>query len=127
MRKFLFIPHCMRKAPGCPAELDESGNKCVSCGACSIKDIVEEASKRDFKIYIVPGGSLVKKVFADEKITGDDLVIGIACDTELKDMKKNFIKNRFKKSNVVSIKLDKDGCINTGIDLSKVIETLGKY
>jgi hypothetical protein len=117
----------MRKAPGCPAEFDESGYKCVSCGACSIKDIVDEASKHDFKTYIVPGGSLVKKIFADEKITGNDVIIGIACDTELNDMRKNFSKNKFNKNNVVSITLNKDGCINTGVDTCKVIESLGKF
>lgn len=117
----------MRKAPGCPATFDESGYKCVSCGACGIKDIVEEASNRDFNIYIVPGGSLVKKVFADQKISGDDIVIGIACETELKDMKKSFNKTKFDKKNAIAVMLKKDGCINTEVDISEVIEVLKKY
>ncbi|HAR62939.1 MAG: hypothetical protein DKM50_04080 [Candidatus Margulisiibacteriota bacterium] len=124
MRKFLFLPHCLRNVGVCKALLDEEGYKCVRCGQCKITEITEDALTQGFIVYIVPGASMVKKIFSTLSVTDEDLIIGVACEAELKDLRKNFISNKFNPKNKIAVVLDKDGCVNTDISLSKISKHL---
>ncbi len=37
-RRLFLLPHCLKHAEGCPADYDEFGLACKTCGACSIAD-----------------------------------------------------------------------------------------
>ena len=37
-RRMLLLPHCLKHAEGCPADYDDFGLDCETCGACSIAD-----------------------------------------------------------------------------------------
>ena len=37
-RRLFLLPHCLKHAEGCPADYDEFGMNCKTCGACSIAD-----------------------------------------------------------------------------------------
>lgn len=121
MRKYLFLPHCLRNSKKCIASIHEEGYSCASCGACKIGLIVEAAAKAGVEVFVAPGGSLVKKIFESRKITDEDIVYGVACETELRELKENFIKSKFKKSRKIPVKLLKDGCINTDVDVEALI------
>ena len=122
MRKFLFLPHCLRNASCCKATVGETGYTCQMCGGCKIQTILQKAEGKGFSAFIVPGGSLVKKIFSQQNISNEDLVIGVACDTELQDLKSNFIGKKYFAERKIAIKLDRDGCINTDIDLEKIFK-----
>ena len=37
-RRLFLLPHCLKHAEGCPADYDQFGLDCKTCGACSIAD-----------------------------------------------------------------------------------------
>ncbi len=114
MAKIVFLPHCLR-APDCRAKLSSEGYICLDCGKCRISSFLKKAKEKGYDVFIVPGASLIKKILEDY---GDpEIVIGVACDAELKEglamMKKYKIKAK-------ALKLLKDGCINTEVDFDKL-------
>lgn len=128
MRKFLFLPHCLRHATDCIATFDENGYICQLCDKCKVSSICQKADEYGFKVLIVPGGSLVKKLFKTLKIKNDDIVIGVACDAELKDFKKNFLSFLGAKPDggKSAVKLTVDGCINTDLNLDELFSQMKK-
>jgi len=116
--KALFISHCLRKTPGCPAEMTENGYICKRCGACDIAEILEQSEKLGYTCYIVPGGSMVSNIV---KKTNPKACFGIACYTELEEaigkLARMGIPTR-------GVPLTKEGCINTKVDLERVRKVL---
>ncbi|MDN5320133.1 MAG: uncharacterized protein PWP49_553 [Thermococcaceae archaeon] len=80
-KRAVFIPQCLRNVKECPAEFGEYGWKCTKCGKCPIGDIIDYGEKLGYKqFYIVPGGSLVKKVLKEKVPKGEiKAAVGIAC------------------------------------------------
>ncbi|WP_461866736.1 DUF116 domain-containing protein [Thermococcus sp.] len=78
-------PQCLRNIRSCPAEFGKYGFECAKCGLCVIGDIIEYCEKIGYKqFYIVPGGSLVKKILKEMVPKGEiKAAIGIACWSEL--------------------------------------------
>ena len=118
MTKVIFLPHCLR-VKGCKAELTAQGYKCVSCGSCGIAEFLKEAESKGYKVFIVPGGSMIKKILKD--IPNPEKVIGVACDVELKEGHELMKKMKIKSD---SLKLSKDGCVNTEVDFEKLKKML---
>lgn len=85
------------------------------------------ANDHDFKVYIAPGGSLVKQIFMHEQISDQDVVLGVACDAELQDLRKNFIKSKFNSGKKVPVRLLKDGCINTDVDVEELLRLMNSF
>jgi hypothetical protein len=116
--RVLLLPQCLR-APDCAAELKEYGYECQRCGKCTITRIIDQAEKLGYKhVYIIPGGSIVKKIFAEEK---PKACLGVACLKEL--MLGSFI---CEKLGIIGqgVALLRDGCINTCVDWKVVTNTL---
>ena len=64
-RKILLLPQCMRH-PSCKARCDPvHGHECKRCGLCDISKLCEAAEECNFKVFVVPGGSFVKKIFKE--------------------------------------------------------------
>lgn len=102
MTKILFLPHCLNQ---------ESLNK-----------IKQEAKKRNYKTYIAGGSSAVKNTLNSyPKI---DRIVGIACEDEIKLAKEYLKYLTDKKTEVTDIKLLKDGCKDTEVDMQEVIDAL---
>ncbi|MCK5309666.1 MAG: DUF116 domain-containing protein [Thermoplasmata archaeon] len=116
--RILFISHCMRKTPECPAEMSEEGYICKKCGACDIGRIMEEADKLGYRSFIVPGGSMVFKICEKYR---PKAAFGVACYYELEEaiskLSRVGIPTR-------SVPLSKTGCVNTKVDVERVIKTL---
>ncbi|KXS40804.1 MAG: hypothetical protein AWU58_1861 [Methanohalophilus sp. T328-1] len=114
--RVVFLPQCLRHAR-CPARCDPvHGYECRRCGLCSIGYISAEAEKRGFRVFVIPGGSFIKKIIKNYNPTS---CIGVACYNELAEAMEevSFMP-------VQGICLLKDGCFETEVDVEAVIEKM---
>ncbi len=116
--RVLLLPQCLR-AKDCPAELSKYGYECQQCGRCSIAKIVQMTKDLGYKgTFILPGGSLAKKILHEVKPKAS---LGVACSKEL-------VLGSFlcEKMGVIGqgFGLLKDGCINTIVDLKGLHDVL---
>ncbi len=117
-QRALFISHCLRNLDVCKAEMTENGYVCKRCGGCDIDRIVGEAEKLGYMIFIVPGGSMVFKIA--EKFR-PKACFGIACYFELEEA---ITKLAIARIPTRAVPLSKTGCINTKVDVERVIKAL---
>ncbi|MDD4308217.1 MAG: DUF116 domain-containing protein [Thermoplasmata archaeon] len=114
----LFISHCLRNLEVCKAEMSDDGYICKRCGGCDIAPIIAEAEKLGYRVFIVPGGSMVFKLAEKYK---PKACFGIACYYELEEA---ISKLAIAKIPTRAVPLSKTGCINTKVDVERVIRTL---
>lgn len=112
--RVLFIPQCLRDSKKCKAELTDSGYICNDCSPCKAHRIKEIGEKLGYKVFIVPGGTMVVNIIKKEK---PKAIMGIACYRELLD---GVIA--LKKINIpgMGVLLSKTGCKDTDVSLEKV-------
>ncbi|MFA6268774.1 MAG: DUF116 domain-containing protein [archaeon] len=117
--RVLFLPHCSRNIKVCKATTDEEGIHCKHCGGCNIDEAVKLAKKMGYKkTFIVPGGSMVKKILEKHK---PKAAIGVSCFHEAV-----MAFELAKSAGVIpqSVLLLKDGCKDTLINLPLLEEKL---
>ena len=115
-RKIILLPRCLRNSD-CVARCDPFyGFVCIKCGRCDIGDIIKEAEVRDFKVFVIPGSSFVKKIFQEYRPTS---CIGVACPVELSEsmQKTSIIPSQ-------GVYLIDDGCFETRVDVSEVVQKM---
>lgn len=112
-RKVVLLPQCLRSAD-CHARCDPLyGFICTKCGRCDVGTITEEAEKREFQVFVVPGSSFVKKIFKEYRPTS---CIGVACPVELSES--------MQKTSVIpsqGVYLINDGCFETKVNVADVV------
>jgi hypothetical protein len=116
--RIVLLPQCLR-AKDCPAEIGEYGYECQQCGKCSVAKIMQLTTDLGYKgVFIMPGGSLAKKVLVEHKPTAS---LGVACYKEL-------VMGSYlcEKVGVIGqgVELLKDGCINTIVNMKALKEAL---
>ncbi|MFQ5648283.1 MAG: DUF116 domain-containing protein, partial [Candidatus Aenigmatarchaeota archaeon] len=74
--KVLFIPQCLRNSKKCRAKLTPQGYVCGGCGSCKAFVIKKRAERLGYRVFIVPGGSLVSNII---KKSRPRAVMGIGC------------------------------------------------
>ncbi len=109
----IFLPHCLRKKD-CPADTTDEGVQCMSCGKCDIAEIKKFAEGLGYKVFVVPGASLVKKLVAKYK---PKAAIGVACCPELEESMKFAPKIGIIPQ---CVQLLKDGCVETEVNVEEV-------
>ncbi|MDR0766842.1 MAG: DUF116 domain-containing protein, partial [Methanosarcinales archaeon] len=115
-RKVILLPHCLRSSD-CHARCDPFyGYICTKCGRCDIGEIIKEAEKRDFKVFVIPGGNFIKKIFKEYPPTS---WIAVACPVELSEVmqKISFIPSQ-------GVYLINGGCFETKVNVSDVISKM---
>jgi len=113
--RIIFIPQCMRNSKKCQAELADDGYECKRCGACDIDEIISLADDLGYKkVYIVPGGSMVRKII---KKTNPGAVIGVACILEIAEAMELAVVHDV---NPQGVSLLKDGCKDTIADMDEL-------
>ena len=118
-KTLIFLPHCLRHRD-CPATLQKECLNCTECGLCSIGVIKKKSEPLGYKLYIVPGGSFVKKIVMENKFKA---VIGVACHEDLSQMM--MLLSDFCPQGVL---LEKTGCFETKVNVKKVFEKIdSKY
>lgn len=116
-RRAIVLPQCMRH-PKCKARCDPIiGYECKKCGLCDIGRIVEAGEKYDFKVFVVPGDSFVRKIMQSYK---PGACLGVACYTELTES----MQAVSKMVPVQGVCLLKDGCYDTKVDVDEVIRKM---
>ncbi len=120
-RRMLLLPHCLKHAEGCPADYDEFGLDCETCGACSIADYKVKAEKLGYKVLVAEGSPIVLKIIVSGYIDG---ILGVAC---LNVLEKAIDKVLIAGVPSYAIPLHSGDCKNTTLDQSWVFEVLDKY
>lgn len=116
--KAVFLPQCLRNNATCKARLGEMGWECVKCSGhkdCKVFAIKERAQERGYRVFIVPGGSLVFKIIKELK---PKAVLGVACIKELVMAADEL------KIPIQCVLLSRDGCVNTDVDLDEVFRII---
>jgi len=116
--RIVLIPHCLRNAEKCRAPIDDEGYHCLKCGACIIAEITQAAEDRGIKWYMVGGGSHAIKIVKNARPRA---VFGIAC---YDDAKLGVEKVGEYGIPTQAVLLSKAGCVNTEVEIDKVIATL---
>ncbi|UCG95170.1 MAG: DUF116 domain-containing protein [archaeon] len=116
----LLLPHCSRKYMDsrCKAKFDPrmSSYHCNQCSKdCLVNRATSLAEERGYDVYVLPGGSCVRKVLRKKY----DGLVGIACTEEIGLAKKLLRLTRIKAQGVPLIK---NGCSHTKFKM----ETLRK-
>ena len=116
-RRAVILPQCMRH-PECRARCDPIlGYECTKCGMCDIECIVNVAEEYNFKVFVVPGDSFVRKIMQSYN---PKACLGVACYVELTESMQAVSKFM----PVQGVCLMKDGCYNTKVNVSEVIHKM---
>jgi uncharacterized protein len=117
--RILFLPHCARNSKKCKASHNEEGLECKHCGSCDIDKAIKLAKKIGYKkVFIVPGGSIVKKLLKKYK---PKAAIGVCCFDEAL-LSFDMLKGTGIVPQVVL--LLKDGCKDTIINMPLLEEKM---
>lgn len=114
--RIVLLPQCMRH-PNCKARCDPvHGYECKRCGLCDIAKICEAGDRYNFKVFVIPGGSFVKKIFKEYR---PKACMGVACYNELaEDMQEvSFVP-------LQGVLLLRDGCFNTEANVEEIIRKM---
>jgi len=118
-KRVLFLPHCVRSSKKCKAKYNSFGLECKNCGACDLCKAKKIAEKLGYKkVFIVPGGSMVRKILEKYKPKAS---IGVCCFNEALLA---YELTRDLKVTPQVVLLLKDGCKDTKINLPELKEKL---
>ena len=109
-RRLFLLPHCLKHAEGCPADYDEFGLDCESCGACSIADFRGAAEKMGYKVLVAEGSPIVLKIIVSGHV---DAITGVAC---LNVLEKAIDKILLAGIPCMAVPLLSSDCRNTSVD-----------
>lgn len=119
-RRLLLLPHCLKHAEGCPADYDEFGLDCRTCGACSIADFRIQAEELGYKVLVAEGSPIVMKIIVGGYV---DAIVGVAC---LNVLEKAIDKLLLAGIPCMAVPLHSSDCRNTSLDedwLTEMIAT----
>jgi len=117
-KRIVVLPQCLRSI-SCPASLSaRDGLKCLGCGKCKIQGFVEDAEKIGYKVFVVPGGTFVKRIIRQER---PQAVIGVGCFPDLIEGMKIAMRAGIPAQGVL---LETSGCIETIVKWDNLYEKL---
>ena len=109
-RRLFLLPHCLKHAEGCPADYDEFGMNCKTCGACSIADFRTAAEEMGYKVLVAEGSPVVLKIIVSGYV---DAIVGVAC---LNVLEKAIDKILLAGIPCMAVPLLSSDCRNTSVD-----------
>jgi hypothetical protein len=116
--KIVFLPQCLRNSKTCTAILTPTGWACRKCSGhktCKVFRIKKRAESLGYRVFVVPGGSLVTKLIDELK---PKAVMGVACIKEL------IMAADELSIPIQGVLLSRDGCVNTDVRINDVFEIL---
>jgi hypothetical protein len=118
-RVLVLLPHCIQLFD-CEIKVTGDINKCVLCGRCDIKGLVEISRKYNIDISVATGGTLARKVIVEKR---PKLVLAVACERDLT----SGIKDCYPLP-VIGILNERPfgPCFNTIVDVSKIDAALSQ-
>ncbi len=109
-RRLFLLPHCLKHAEGCPADYDQFGLDCETCGACSIADFRTTAEEMGYKVLVAEGSPIVLKIIVSGHV---DAIVGVAC---LNVLEKAIDKILLAGIPCMAVPLLSSDCRNTSVD-----------
>ena len=109
-RRLFLLPHCLKHSEGCPADYDEFGLACKTCGACSIADFRATAEEMGYKVLVAEGSPIVLKIIVSGHV---DAIVGVAC---LNVLEKAIDKILLAGIPCMAVPLLSSDCRNTSVD-----------
>ncbi|MCH2182864.1 MAG: polyprenyl synthetase family protein [Mariniblastus sp.] len=109
-RRLFLLPHCLKHSEGCPADYDEFGLACKTCGACSIADFRSIAEEMGYKVLVAEGSPIVLKIIVSGHV---DAIVGVAC---LNVLEKAIDKILLAGIPCMAVPLLSSDCRNTSVD-----------
>ncbi len=119
-RRLLLVPQCLKHDPDCPAEIDEFGLLCESCGRCVLKDIQETADDLGMMCIIAEGSAMTRRLIQEGQA---DAIIGVGCFSALK---KAFEQINANAVPGLALPLFNDGCTGTSTDVELLLEMIAR-
>lgn len=119
-RRLFLLPHCLKHAEGCPADYNEFGLDCKTCGACSIADFRGRAEELGYRVLVAEGSPVVLKIIVSGYI---DAIVGVAC---LNVLEKAIDKILLAGIPCMAVPLLSGDCRNTKVDqdwVQQMVET----
>ncbi|MDD2734368.1 MAG: DUF116 domain-containing protein [Desulfuromonadaceae bacterium] len=112
-RILVLLPHCIQLSD-CEIKVTGDIHKCLQCGRCSIKGLVDLGQKFHIDISVATGGTLARKVIVEKR---PKLVIAVACERDLT----SGIKDCYPLP-VIGILNERPfgPCFNTVVDVAKI-------
>ena len=112
-RVLVLLPHCIQLFD-CEIKVTGDIHKCVQCGRCDIKGLVDISRKYAIDISVATGGTLARKVIVEKR---PKLVLAVACERDLT----SGIKDCYPLP-VIGILNDRPfgPCFNTTVDVAKI-------
>ena len=117
-RRLFLLPHCLKHAEGCPADYDQFGLDCKTCGACSIADFRGMAEDMGYRVLVAEGSPIVHKIIVSGYV---DAIVGVAC---LNVLEKAIDKILLAGIPCMAVPLLSDDCRNTAVDEDWVNEMI---
>ncbi len=117
-RRLLLLPQCLRHESDCPAQLDEFGLVCESCGRCLIGELLDVAERLGYVVLVAEGTTVVTALVGAGKV---DAIVGVSC---LSVLKRIFPKMETAVVPAVAIPLLYDGCEDTMADTDWVLDAI---
>lgn len=112
-RILILLPHCIQLFD-CEIKVTGDVNKCVMCGRCDIKGLVEIGRKYRIGISVATGGTLARKVIVERR---PKLVLAVACERDLT----SGIKDCYPLPVIGILNLRPQGpCFNTVVDTAAI-------
>lgn len=120
----LLLPHCSRKFMDsrCKSDFDPetSSFRCNHCSEdCAINQATRIGEKRGYDVFVLPGGSCIRKIM---KNGGYDGVVGVACCEEIKLAKEHFLRRN--EIPYQAVPLIKNGCSGTKFNLKTLEDVM---
>lgn len=116
-RILVLLPHCIQLFD-CEIKVTGDVNKCIMCGRCDIKGLVEIGRKYGIDISVATGGTLARKVIVEKR---PKLVLAVACERDLT----SGIKDCYPLPVIGILNLRPHGpCFNTIVDVAAIDEAL---
>ena len=118
-RILVLLPHCIQLFD-CEIKVTGDIHKCVQCGRCDIKGLVDISRKYNIDISVATGGTLARKVIVEKR---PKLVLAVACERDLT----SGIKDCYPLP-VIGILNDRPfgPCFNTTVDTDKIDAALSQ-
>ncbi len=117
-RRLLLLPHCLKRAAGCPAEYEQHGLECRQCGACGIADFRGVAEALGYRVLVAEGSPIVMKIIVSGQV---DAIVGVAC---LNVLEKAFDKILAAGIPCMAVPLLSSDCRSSSVDEDWVFEMI---
>ena len=75
----VLLPHCLQ-LDDCALKLTSDIGKCVGCGKCDIKDLVDLAERYNLAINVATGGTVARRIVKESR---PDVILAVACERDL--------------------------------------------